>query len=336
MGRLGLDRGSFSPMPLIDKPLPELLKYAGRNPRPADFEAYWDAALADLAATDPQVELVPNRTVNAPGVECFDLWFTGTGGARVYAKYARPRRAAEAAPGPAVVQFHGYSGHSGDWLDKLAWAGAGFGVAALDCRGQGGRSQDVGGARGNTHTGHIIRGLDDPDPHQLLFRHIFLDTARLAQIVMGFVEVDAGRVGAMGGSQGGALTLACAALEPRIKRAAPVFPFLCDYQRVWEMDQAQHAYAELKTYFRLFDPRHEREEAVFTRLGYVDCQHLAPRIRAEVLMFTGLMDAVCPPSTQFAAYNKITSPKDVVVYPDFGHENLPGQGDRVFNFMRGL
>lgn len=42
-------------MPLIDKPLPELLKYAGRNPRPVDFEAYWDAALADLAATAPRV-----------------------------------------------------------------------------------------------------------------------------------------------------------------------------------------------------------------------------------------------------------------------------------------
>ena len=56
---------------------------------------------------------------------------------------------------------------------------------------------------------------------------------------MGLPEVDADRVAATGGSQGGALTLACAALEPRIKRAAPVFPFLCDYQRVWEMDLAR-------------------------------------------------------------------------------------------------
>ncbi len=62
---------------------------------------------------------------------------------------------------------------------------------------------------------------------------------------------------------GGALTIACAALEPRIKRAAPVFPFLCDYQRVWEMDQA----------------------------------------------------------------------KDAVIYPDFGHEGLPDESDRTFNFM---
>jgi cephalosporin-C deacetylase len=102
------------------------------------------------------------------------------------------------------------------------------------------------------------------------------------------------------------------------------------------MDQAQHAYEELRMYFRTFDPRHEREEEVFTKLGYIDCQHLAPRIRGEVLMFTGLMDNICPPSTQFAAYNRITAPKDMVLYPDFGHENLPGQTDRAFGFMRGL
>jgi cephalosporin-C deacetylase len=190
--------------------------------------------------------------------------------------------------------------------------------------------------KGTTFRGQIIRGLDDPDPRQLLFRQIFLDTAQLARVVMGFAEVDAARVGAMGGSQGGALTLACAALEPRIKRAAPVFPFLCDYQRVWEMDQAKDAYDELRIWFRMFDPLHAREQEIFTKLGYIDCQHLAPRIKAEVLMYTGLMDSICPPSSQFAAYNKITSRKNVVIYPDYGHEGLPGESDRTFNFMLGL
>ena len=40
-------------------------------------------------------------------------------------------------------------------------------------------------------------------------------------------------------------------------------------------------------------------------------------------MAVGLMDTICAPSTQFAAYNKIASPKDMVIYPDFGHETLP-------------
>jgi cephalosporin-C deacetylase len=190
--------------------------------------------------------------------------------------------------------------------------------------------------KGTTLRGHIVRGLDDPDPRNLAFRQIFLDTAQLARVVMKFAEVDADRVGCFGASQGGALTLACAALEPRIRRAAPVFPFLCDYRRVWEMDLTKDAYEELRIFFRAFDPRHEREDEIFTKLGYIDCQHLAPRIQAEVLMFTSLMDTICPPSSQFAAYNKITAPKNYVLYPDFTHETLPGQLDRTYAFMRGL
>lgn len=321
-------------MPLVDKPLAELKTYAGLNPRPADFDAYWAASLKELDATDPKPELVPSKEIHPRHSEAFDLWFTGVGGARIYAKYVRPKKSA--GKNPAVLQFHGYTGSSGDFANRLAYSGEGFCVAGMDCRGQGGRSEDVGGVKGTTYRGQIIRGLDDPDPKKLLFRQIFLDTAQLARVVMSFPEVDATRVGAMGGSQGGGLTLACASLEPRIKRAVPVFPFLCDYRRVWEMDLAKDAYEELRTWFRQFDPLHQREQEIFNKLGYIDCQHLAPRIKAEVLMYTGLMDTVCPPSSQFAAYNKITSKKDLVIYPDFGHEGLIGESDRTFNFMLGL
>ena len=34
---------------------------------------------------------------------------------------------------------------------------------------------------------------------------------------------------------------------------------------------------------------------IFTRLGYIDVQHLAPRITAETRMAVGLMDEICPP-----------------------------------------
>jgi len=68
-------------------------------------------------------------------------------------------------------------------------------------------------------------------------------------------------------------------------------------------------------------------------MGYIDVQHLAPRVQAEVLMGTGLMDGICPPSTQFAAYNKLTGPKRVTIYPDFGHEGLPGFNDLVLQFL---
>jgi cephalosporin-C deacetylase len=316
-------------MPILDMPLDELRTYNGRNPRPDDFDTYWDRALDEMRRTDPAVELIP-VDFPAPFAECFHLYFTGVGGARIHAKYLRPKH--RRGPAPAVLQFHGYSMNSGDWQDKLPFVALGYAVAALDARGQGGLSQDTGGVTGNTLQGHIIRGLEQ-GPDHLFYRSVFLDTAQLAQIVMGFDEVDADRVGATGWSQGGGLTLACAALEPRIKRAAPAYPFLCDYQRVWEQDQAERAYAELKMFFKRFDPTHERADEWWRRLGYIDIQHLAPRIRGEVMMATGLLDDICIPSTQFAAYNKITSTKQMVLYPDFGHEGLPGFRDKVFAFL---
>lgn len=319
-------------MPTIDKPLSELQTYLGINPKPSDFDAYWDRGLAEMQALGIACELVP-APFQAPDVRCDDLYFTGVRGARVHAKLLRPEGQANC---PAVLSFHGYAGSSGDWTGLLAYAASGFVVAALDCRGQGGQSEDVGGVLGNTLRGQFIRGLDDPDADRLLMRSIFLDTAQLARIIMAMPEVDESRVGVFGASQGGALTLACAALTPSIARLAPVHPFLSDYRRVWEMDLSVDAYAELREYFRRFDPRHEREQQVFTKLGYIDVQHLAPRVRGEVLMFTGLMDTVCPPSTQFAAYNKITSPKSMKIYPDFAHEAMPDANDMIFTFMRKL
>jgi cephalosporin-C deacetylase len=320
-------------MPLLfDMPYEDLLTYEGTNPKPADFESYWDTALAEMRALDPQIELIPAE-FQVDYAECYHMYFTGVGGARIYAKFIKPKEITK--PGPALLMFHGYSMNSGDWLDKLPYVAAGFIVAALDCRGQGGKSEDVGGVKGWTLNGHFVRGLDN-DPKNLLYRAIFLDTAQLAKIVMEMPEVDETRLGATGGSQGGGLTLACTALEPRIKRSAPVYPFLSDYQRVWDIDQDVDAYDELRAWFRRFDPRHERETEIFTQLGYVDIQHLAPRIRGEVLMGVGLMDTICPPSTQFAAYNKITAPKSLLVYPDYGHEHLPEINDKIFQFMLGL
>jgi cephalosporin-C deacetylase len=320
-------------MPVLDMPLAKLKTYKGVNPKPKDFEAFWDRALKEMRAVDPDVKMSHNKTIQVSYADCFDLYWTGVGGARIHAKLVRPNKIS--GHHPAILAFHGYSMSSGDWSDKLAYAAEGFTVASMDCRGQGGSSEETGAVKGSTLRGHIIRGLDDK-PEALLFRQVYLDTAQLAQIVMDLPGVDKNRIGAMGASQGGGLTLACAALEPRIKRIAPCYPFLSDYQRVWDMDLAKDAYEELRFYFRSFDPFHEREEEIFTRLGYIDIQHLAPRIKAETLMAITLMDPICPPSTQFAVYNKIKARKQTALYPDYGHEYLREWGDKTFQFMMGL
>lgn len=319
-------------MGVFDFPLEKLNTYYGTNPCPADFNDYWDRALEEMHQVVPDVEL-KRADFQSKNAECLDMYFTGVRNARIHAKYVRPVNMKK--PHPAVLIFHGYTDNAGTWSRMLSYAANGFSVFAMDCRGQGGTSEDPGGVHGTTIRGHIIRGLDDR-PEDLLYRSIFLDAAQLAGLAMNQEEVDENRVGALGQSQGGALTLACGALEPRVRRMSSLYPFLADYKRVWEMDLAKNPYAELAYYFRWFDPCHERQEEVFERLGYIDIQNLAPRIKGEVLLGTGMMDMNCPPSSQFAVYNKIEAPKTHVVYPDFQHENIPDFTDKTYAFLSKL
>jgi len=140
-------------MPLtFDLPLEKLYEYQGINPKPNDFDRFWDLGLQEMRATDSKVELVP-ADFQTTFCKCFHLYFTGVGGARVHAKLLQPVNVSS--PHPAVLMFHGYTGNSGDWVDKLPYVAQGVTVAALDCRGQGGLSEDSGGVFGNTQHGHI-------------------------------------------------------------------------------------------------------------------------------------------------------------------------------------
>ena len=320
-------------MPIIDMPLHQLLEYRGVNECPEDIDRFWDEGIADMLKMGTDYELVP-ADLHVPNVECYHLYFTGVGGSRIHCHFIKPANVQGKIP--AIAFFHGYAGNRQDFYEHLPWAAAGMCVAAMDCRGQGGQSDDLASVRGNTYRGHIIRGLAENDPKKLYYRNMFLDTAQLVNILQHMDFVDADKVGAYGGSQGGGLTLACAALCPTLNRAASMYPFLSDYRRVWDMDLDVDAYVELRDYFRLFDPLHQHEDEIFSLLGYIDVHNMAHRIRAKVRMFTGLMDTVCAPSTQFAAFNAIPSEKDYVIYPDFGHEGLPGSRDNIMQFMCGM
>ena len=72
-------------MPSWDLSWEELQTYRGTNPRPDDFEEYWDEALAELERQPAEV-MLERAEVQYRSAECFHLWFTGIGGARVHAK----------------------------------------------------------------------------------------------------------------------------------------------------------------------------------------------------------------------------------------------------------
>jgi cephalosporin-C deacetylase len=65
----------------------------------------------------------------------------------------------------------------------------------------------------------------------------------------------------------------------------------------------------------------DRVAAVHSVLGYFDGVNFAKRAAAPAWFSTALMDATCPPSTVFGAFNAYAgASKDIVVWPYNGHE----------------
>lgn len=316
-------------MPLQEMSLNELLSYQGSSPCPTDIMEYWDHAKEEMHATDPKPVWV-KANFEAKGFEFYDLYFKGVRNGHIHCRFIKPEKIISKAP--AVIKFHGYADYCGEWSSLLSYAALGYVVCAMDTRGQGGLSGDWHQSWGNTLNGHIIRGLSE-GPENLFFRQVYLDTAMVAEIVMSLDYVDEKHVSVIGASQGGALAVACASLSPEIYKAGFQFPFLCDYYRAWKLDGEAQAYTEIKQYFRMHDSMHKDEAETFMTLGYIDLQNLAKWIKAECLMCTGLSDTVCPPSTQFAMYNKISAKKSYQLFPDFGHEPMKGADDLIMQFI---
>lgn len=316
---------------MTEKDILDLDGYAGMTPCPEDFDAFWAVRMEEADRIPLQYSVTQSREI--PSFETcryLDLWFNGMGGARLYAKYLLPVRE-EAVP--LVLQFHGYPGASRSWLEQSSFAGMGMALIALDCPGQGGYSEDIGGYAGTTVSGHIIAGVDGP-PEAMYYVRLYQNIRILCRIVRQLEGIDLGRVFVNGASQGGALGLACAALNPElINRAAILYPFLSDYRMVWELGADVIAYEGLRYYSRWFDPDGEKEEEWFRKLGYIDSKNFAHLIRCPILFGTGLADTICPPQTQCAVYHQLECPKKRCLFPGYGHEEIQEFDDKILDFF---
>ena len=305
----------------------ELTHYQGSANKPDNFDSFWDDQLCKVKKQDFNFQLTPHL-LPSKVANFYDLWFTAIDGAKIHAQLVTPKDLSQKYPG--VLQFHGYHCDAGDWIDKIGDVAEGKVVLALDCRGQGGPSEDNTKTAGMTMKGLIVRGIEE-GYQNLYFVRQFLDLASAAKIFMSLDYVDETDITARGASQGGGLTIACAALVPEIKTVIATYPFLSDYRKAYEIGAQASAFEEIPYWFQFQDPLHLREEWFFNQLEYIDIQNLAPRIKAEVHWIYGGIDTIVPPITQMATYNKITSANHLYVLPEYGHEYLPGISDVLFS-----
>lgn len=304
-------------MPLFDLPRAALESYLPPRDEPADFDAFW----ADTLVAAGRHELAPVFTPVDYGLrllESFDVSFCGFGGQTIKGWLVLPRE--RTAPLPCVVEFLGYNGGRGFPTDWTLWPSAGYAHLVMDTRGQGagwrnGDTPDLYGEGGGpTIAGFMTQGILDPAHYY--YRRVFTDAVRAVEAARSHPAIDPRRIAAMGGSQGGGITLAVAGLVPDLAVAMSDVPFLCHFRRATELVESM-PYAEISR----FCQRHRGQiERVFQTLAYFDGVHFAARARAQALFSVGLMDQTCPPSTVYAAYNHYAGPKAICVYQYNQHE----------------
>ncbi|MCU1418085.1 MAG: acetylxylan esterase [Schumannella sp.] len=303
-------------MPHTDLPLDLLRDYRPDVAEPADFDEFWTTTLAEARAlsTAPVLDAVAGPFTE---VAITDLTFAGFGGEPVRAWITRPH-ADE--PRPAVIEFLGYNGGRGLPGERLHWANAGYVHVLMDTRGQGsgwgsgGDTADPHGS-GPAFAGFLTRGIEDPQSYY--YRRVFTDAVLLADVVSALPFVDASRIAVTGGSQGGGISLAAAALSPAVHAVLPDVPFLCHFRRSAELTPSA-PFTELREYLGV---HRGAEERVFTTLSYFDGVNFARRIRAAALFSVALMDEVVLPSSVFAAFNHCAAAdREIAVYAFNGHE----------------
>lgn len=313
------------PMPLTDLPVDQLDSFRPDVAEPADFDDFWTRTIGEARAADRGFTLTPAQTVLTE-IVVDDLEFSGFGGDPVRAWVTRPVRTT--GPLPTVIEFLGFGGGRGIPGERLQWAASGFTHVLMDTRGQGSR-WGSGGHTPDPHgsgaaVGFMTRGILDPLDYY--YRRLFTDGVRLVDTVRDLECVDASSIAVTGGSQGGGISLAVAALQPDLAGVMPDVPFLANFPRGVALTGSE-PFSEVATYLAV---HRDAVEEVFTTLSYFDGVNFARRIRMPALFSVALMDQVVLPSTVFSAYNHLASDdSEIAVYPYNGHE-----GGQTFHWQR--
>jgi cephalosporin-C deacetylase len=155
---------------------------------------------------------------------------------------------------------------------------------------------------------------DVEDPERYVYRDIYLDCLLALRFLRGLPDVDPDRVGILGTSQGGGLTIGTAALGGA-RAAAADLPWLTHFAQQLAQP-VLGPYNEVKDLLRA---RPDLEAPVRRTLAYHDTTSLATRLQAPTLVSLGQADAACPPESVRVLFERIPACKLLLEVPGLGH-----------------
>lgn len=309
----------------IQRRIDELKQYRPALTAPSDLDEFWEKTLQSAAekplnATRVQTE-TPLRHMLAYKVE-----YEGFDDTRIQGWFVLPKERPAEAKLPCVVLFHGYTGSKGYPEDYAQYVAMGMAAFAIDIRGQGGETGNLLAQRYGMTRGWLTQGILDKD--EFYYKAIAVDALKALEWAAEQEEIDAGRICASGGSQGGGLALLAAALSDVPAIAVAHIPNMChmDFGILNSTSSLTEA-AELLNRFP------DRLDDVLHTLSYFDMMNLADRIDIPLIVTVGLKDTVTMPETIFAAYNRIRADKAIEVYPFQGHTVSGDQNRRALDFI---
>ena len=301
---------------------PETIRPAIENP--ADFAKFWDQAKTDLARIpmDAKMILLPERCTENVNVYQVNLQNYRVG-ARLYGILCVPKKEGKY-PALLRVPGAGIRPYFGDV------ATAEKGVITLEIGIHGIPVTLEPEVYTNLSTGGLYgyQNLNLDDRDRYYYKRVYLGCVRANDFLVSLPQFDGTNLGVTGGSQGGALSIVTAALDPRVKFLAAYYPALSDL--------TGYLKGRAGGWPHLFDKNNlafnNKKEKIETA-GYYDVVNFARILKVPGMYSWGFNDETCPPTSMYAAYNVITAPKSLYLALETGHWTYPEQTEKLNNWL---
>lgn len=299
-----------------------MMEYQGRPTElapPADFDAYWARAKAELAAVPMTPKVIELADKGSKTARLFRVELPTVGNTTIVAWYTVPRSAfgpdgKAIAKCPAMIVMPGY-GAEEPALDRTA---DGIATISVNPRHHGPSKEFW-----TSPVEHLLYNIDQPE--QYYYKLAVLDGLRGAEFLFSRPEIDPARVASEGGSQGGYFAIALAAFEPRLACAVANIPAFSDIPDAMILSQTGwgNQYRDALAEADKTDPA--KAARMRQSLAYTDGANLATRAQCPVQINSGGQDPVCHYMTGVVILNRIPAgvEKEYHIYPDAKHE-APG------------